>query len=93
MLTNKLGGYDLSNVSRREPQARDTGDRAEARIRKGPPELEGIKVGPDGRYAVIFSKYDISCALEKHDSLECEGYLRDDAERIAINMLLYSLLQ
>ena len=50
------------------------------------PELEGLKIGD--RYAVIFSPYDLSCALEKHDSLECEGYTRDDAERIGLNLLL-----
>jgi hypothetical protein len=87
------GGYDLSNVARREPQAAGAGGRADARIRRGPPQLEGIKVGSDGRYAVIFSKYDLSCALEKHDSVECEGYLHEDAEKIAINVLLYSLLK
>jgi hypothetical protein len=87
------GGYDLSRVQRREPQVRGEGDRPEARGRLGPPELEGLKVGPDGRYAVIFSKYDLSCALEKHDSVECEGYLRADAEKIAINVVLYSLLK
>jgi hypothetical protein len=91
--TDAYGGFDLSNVARREPQARGDGDRAEARIRRGPPELEGIKIGSDGRYAVIFSKYDLSCALEKHDSIECEGYIRTDAEKIAINVLLYSLLK
>jgi hypothetical protein len=93
MFTGVFGGYDLSDVARREPQARGEGDRAEARIRRGPPELEGIKVGSDGRYAVIFSKYDLSCALEKHDSVECEGYIRTDAEKIAINVLYYSLLK
>jgi hypothetical protein len=86
------GGYDLSDVARREP-ARGAGDRAESRIRRGPPELEGIKVGSDGRYAVIFSKYDLSCALEKHESVECEGYIRTDAEKIAINVLYYALLK
>jgi hypothetical protein len=93
MFTKAFNGYDLSNVARREPHARAAGNRADARIRRGPPELEGIKVGSDGRYAVIFSKYDLSCALEKHDSVECEGYVREDAERIAINVLLYSLLK
>jgi hypothetical protein len=93
MYTAAFGGNDLSSVARREPFARAEGDRAEARMRRGPPELEGIKVGTDGRYAVIFSKYDLSCALEKHDSVECEGYLRDDAEKIALNVLLYSLLK
>jgi hypothetical protein len=87
MYSDVFGGYDLSDVARREPQARGEGERSEARIRRGPPELEGIKVGSDGRYAVIFSKYDLSCALEKHDSVECEGYIRTDAEKIAINVL------
>ena len=62
-------------------------------LRRGPPELEGIKVGSEGRYAVIFSKYDLSCALEKHDSVECEGYVRTDAEKVAINVLYYALLK
>ena len=60
----------------------------EAKVRKGPVELEGLKIGD--RYAVLFSPYDLSCALEKHDSLECEGYMRDDAERIGLNLLLYA---
>ncbi|MDZ4819242.1 MAG: DUF4159 domain-containing protein, partial [Planctomycetota bacterium] len=93
MFTKQFGGFDLSTVSRRIPRARAAGDRAEAEIQRGPPELEGIKIGASGRYAVIFSRYDLSCALEKHDSLECEGYIRDDAERIAINAMLYSLLK
>jgi hypothetical protein len=93
MFTTAFDGTNLSSVARREPQARGDGDRADARIRRGPPELEGIKVGNDGRYAVIFSKYDLSCALERHDSVECEGYVREDAEKIAVNVLLYSLLK
>ncbi len=44
MFTDKFGGYDLSNVARREPQARADGDRVEAKLRHGPPELEGIKI-------------------------------------------------
>ena len=50
-----------------------------------------IKLGD--RYAVIFSPYDISCALENRESLECEGYTRKDAARIGLNVLLYSLHQ
>ena len=45
------------------------------------------------RWGVIFSPYDISCALEKHNSLECQGYTPEDAARIALNVLLYSLQQ
>jgi hypothetical protein len=53
------------------------------------PELEGIKI--DGHYRVIYSPYDLSCALEYHESLDCRGYTRDDAARIGINVVLYSL--
>jgi len=81
------GGYDLREVTIREP-AGGNGPLA-ARKRKIPPKLEGIRI--DDRWAVIFSPYDISCALEKQNSMECTGYDRDDAEKIALNVLLYSL--
>ena len=58
-------------------------------MQKVPPELDGIQI--DGRLAVIFSPYDISCALEQHEALQCRGYTREDAARIALNVLLYSL--
>ena len=51
--------------------------------------LKGFSFGD--RYGVIFSQFDLSCALEKHDSLECRGYTREDAARIGLNVLLYSL--
>jgi hypothetical protein len=41
----------------------------------------------------MFSPYDLSCALENHESLECAGYTRKDAARIGLNVLLYSLYQ
>jgi hypothetical protein len=43
------------------------------------------------RSAVIFSPYDLSCALERHELLECPGYIREDAARIGINIVLYGL--
>jgi hypothetical protein len=60
-----------------------------SRIQKAPPELEGIEL--DGRMAVIFSPLDISCALEQHEALQCRGYTRQDAARIALNVLMYAL--
>ena len=45
------------------------------------------------RYGVIFSEFDLSCALEKHDSLECRGYTREDAARIGFNVMLYGMQQ
>lgn len=90
MFTTKYNGFDLAQVTRRQPRGAANGP-LDAAKRVGPPELEGVKLAD--RYGVIFSKYDLSCALERHDSLECEGYTRDDAERISLNVLLYSLVK
>ncbi len=85
------GGFDLSTVSRRELETNAGDGPIATTIRKGPPVLEGIRI--DNRWGVVFSQYDISCALEQHAMLECPGYPRDDAARISLNVLLYSLQQ
>ncbi len=54
------------------------------------PQLEGVKV--NGRWAVIYSKYDIGCALERHQGLDCKGYTYESAMRIAANIVIYSTL-
>jgi hypothetical protein len=53
--------------------------------------LEGLKLGD--RWSVVFSPLDVSCALERQDSMECAGYVRDDAARIGVNVVLYSLYE
>ena len=83
----EYGGYDIRQVTLREPAGGD--GPMGVRKREMPPKLEGIRSGD--RWAVIFSPYDLSCALEKQNSMECTGYGRDDAEKIALNILLYSL--
>jgi hypothetical protein len=92
LLSTTYGGSDLRIVSRRDPAPRPVGnERLEAPPKKVPPDLEGVKFGD--RWGVIFSKYDLSCALERHDSLDCRGYIREDAARIGLNVVLYSLQQ
>jgi len=81
-------GNDLSQVRRRVTNADGP---AEPKTVTGPPLLEGVEI--DGRLAVIYSKYDLSCALEKQSSASCAGYLPEDALRIAINAVLYAMLQ
>ena len=84
-------GHDLKSVRRRAP-LNDQGKGILKPVeRSGPPFLEGINI--NGRYAVIYSKYDISCALEKQTSLSCIGYVPQDAAKIATNVVLYSVLQ
>ena len=91
LLGTTYGGSDLRIVSRRDPSPPAAGQPLEAPIHKVPPDLEGIKFGD--RWGVVFSQYDLSCALEKRDSLECRGYIRKDAARIGLNVVLYSLQQ
>lgn len=91
LFTPALGGFDIRSVTRRDPSQRVAGEPLKAQMRKVEPTLEAIKIGD--RYAVIFSPYDISCALEKHVSLECNGYTPEDAARIGLNVILYSLHQ
>ena len=68
----------------------ETADKAaEATYKDTPPMLEGIKV--DGRWAVIYSRYDIGCAQEKNKSSACKGYDPDSALKLATAALLYSL--
>jgi hypothetical protein len=56
---------------------------------KGPPELEGHEI--NGRLAIVFSPNDLSCAMESSTVSQCDGYIRKDAERIGVNVLLYRL--
>ena len=85
-------GFELAEVSLRDPQMRaNSGERLEARLVKTSPLLEGIEI--DGRLAVVFSPYDISCALEHHASLECKGYTTEDAQRLGMNIILFALQQ
>ncbi len=89
LFSGSAGKFDLSKVSRRDPVEQQDNEPLRTRVRKVEPELEGIAL--DGRWAVIFSPYDISCALEQHESLECRGYTREDAARLGLNVLMYSL--
>jgi hypothetical protein len=53
------------------------------------PALEGIKV--DGRWAVIYSRYDIGCALENRTSTDCIGYDHKSALKLGKAAILYAL--
>jgi hypothetical protein len=89
LFTPASGGFDVREVHRREPAAVQAGQPIRSRVQRVAPELEAITL--DGRLAVIFSPYDISCALEQHEALQCRGYTREDAAKIGLNALMYSL--
>jgi hypothetical protein len=84
---------DLHNLQKVNRRVTVTAQNAtlEGGVVNGAPFLEGIKV--DGRYVVIYSKHDISCALERQASIACAGYVTDDAVRLSVNIFLYSMLR
>ncbi len=54
------------------------------------PQLEGVRISD--HWAIIYSKFDIGCALERHIGIECKGYTYESAIRIAGNIVIYSTL-
>ena len=79
LYTTKIG-FDLSDIRYTDSAggARDF------------PQLEGVKINE--HWAIIYSKYDIGCALERHTGLECKGYMHESAVKIAANIVIYSTL-
>jgi len=72
-------GYDLRKVQYTRAMPRPEGE----------PFLEGIEI--NGRWVVIYSKWDIGCALERHQGSDCRGYTHESAVKIATNVILYAL--
>ncbi len=90
LFSEQYGGFDLETVARLEPAAAGAAGRAQPTERQVPPDLDGVFM--DGRYGVIFSRFDLSCSLESAQALpDCESYARSDAANIAINIILYAL--
>jgi len=81
------GGTALTAVRCRREKPDGSGPEQE--MRTYAPMLEGIKL--DGRWVVIYSKYDIGCALEGHKSSDCLGHDKDGALRIGAAVVLYAL--
>jgi len=52
------------------------------------PHLEGIRV--NGRWVVLYSKYDLGCALDGSTSSSCVGYDQASALKIATAAILYN---
>ena len=76
----RKSGYDLADARRTTA----AGGKADY------PDLEGVQI--DGRWAVIYSKLDLGCALQKQAGIECKGYTHESALRIATNIVLYATL-
>jgi hypothetical protein len=53
------------------------------------PYLEGVQI--NGRWVVLYSRYDIGCALERNTSADCVGYDPHSAMHIATAAVLYNV--
>jgi hypothetical protein len=82
-----VNGEAIRTVRRRVMSA--DGRRVDPAFKTLPPALEGVKI--NGRWVVIYSKYDIGCALEKHSSPDCLGHDPDGALKLARAAVLYAL--
>lgn len=87
---HSMQGFDVRKVKRRIPAPGQT-SALHAEESVGEPLFEGIEV--DGKYVVVYSRYDISCALEQQQTVACAGYLKEDAVKLAVNVVLYALYQ
>jgi hypothetical protein len=91
-LTDELFGKDLNGTAIQSVRCRREkagGKGAEAELRTVAPALEGIKY--NGRWVVIYSRYDIGCALQRHSSTDCLGHDHDSAVRLGRAAVLYAL--
>jgi len=87
LFSKELNGSQITQVLCRRLNADGKG--VDPNYRLVAPVLEGIKY--NGRWVVIYSKYDIGCALEKHQSTDCLGHDYDSAKLLARAAVLYAL--
>ena len=87
MQKNNQGNNDLSSVSLVDPSTPNS-DLKQAK-REGPAEILALEW--KGRTVMLFSPNDLSCALESKHSMQCRGYVRQDAFQIGFNLIRYSL--
>jgi hypothetical protein len=82
LYSKELNGTAITSVRCRREQGGDG-------YREVPPFLEGLKI--NNRWVIIYSKYDVGCALEKHQSSDCMGHDYDSALRLGMAAVLYAL--
>ena len=86
MFTSKYGGFNIDTVTITKPNRNVDGGFERRQVK---PQFLGMEI--NDRLVVVFSPFDLSCALENATVSHCEGYTRQDAIRLALNVLLYRL--
>ena len=86
MWTDFYGGQNIGTVTISKPDRSEPSGFSKRSVR---PQFMGVEV--EGRYVIVYSPVDLSCSLENATLSHCESYLREDALKLAINVLLYRL--
>jgi hypothetical protein len=58
------------------------------------PQLEGVRLDPKNPrspWIIVYSRYDLGCALDKHHSSDCLGHSHESALELAAQVVLYAL--
>jgi hypothetical protein len=87
LFSKELNGEAIKTVRCRRPKA--DGKTVDPEYKLVTPVLEGIKY--NGRWVVIYSKYDLGCALENNKASDCLGHDYDSAVRLGRAAVLYAL--
>jgi len=91
VFSDDYGGFRIDTLNIRQVERTPGQQGTRALTRQIQPELFGIRLSENDRWAVVFSPYDVSCALERTSSLECRGYTQESALKLAANVILYAL--
>ena len=83
----ELNGKAIKTVKCRREEPDGSG--VDPDFKEVPPALEGVKV--NGRWVVIYSRYDIGCALEQHPTPDCLGHDYPSAVALGRAAVLYAL--
>ncbi|MFT3878437.1 MAG: DUF4159 domain-containing protein [Gemmatales bacterium] len=86
LFSKRVSGKEITRVEARTEPGKPYGPME--------PQLEGIKLDPKdptSPWILVYSKYDIGCALDKHASADCVGYQHESALDLAMQVLLYAM--
>lgn len=87
LFTGKYGGFKIEKLQYRT-QKIDPEGKTSSETTATAPKLKGVKRGD--RWILLFSPYDVSCALENSAAANCEGLTRKSAFYLAVNILFYA---
>jgi len=91
IFSDDYGGFKIDSLDMQLLERTPGQQGTIAKTRPIQPELYGIRLSDNDRWLVVFSPYDVSCALEKASSLECRGYTQRSALQLAANVILYAV--